>query len=185
MGLVHLTEGQTNKIQIDEGIVVLNLGEENEEILGPCRGGAEFKATPSIRDIDYDGSRGKTMGLQVKDGEVVSLTINTLNCSQDNLARAIPNAVISNDKAKDISQGEFGIIAKSKYIPKVSVITKTLDGKFKVLTVKNVMHEGEFNFKAVQKAENEHNLELIGHYDYTNDDPIWEIKDSDTNPIAS
>ena len=33
MGLVHLTEGQTNKIQIDEGIVVLNLGETDEEIL--------------------------------------------------------------------------------------------------------------------------------------------------------
>lgn len=183
MSLVHLTEGQTKKIQIDEGIVVLNLGEQNETILGPCRGGAEFKATPSIRDIEYDGRKGKTMGLQVKDGEDVSLTINTLNCSQENLAMAIPNAVV--DNSNKISQGGFGVITASNYIPTVSVITKTLDGKFKVLTVKNAMHEGEFGFKAVQKAENEHNLEFIGHYDYANDDPIWSIEDSDTNPIAS
>ena len=52
--------------------------------------------------------------------------------------------------------------------------------------MKNAMHEGPFGFKAVQKAENELNLEFIGHYDYTDpDDKIWDIKDADTNPIAS
>ena len=62
----------------------------------------------------------------------------------------------------------------------------TLDGKFKVLTLKNALHEGAFTFKAVPKAENEHNLELIGHYDYLNpDDKIWSIEDSETNPIAT
>lgn len=182
--LTRLTDGQTQKIQIDEGIVVLNLGEQTEKILGPCRGGAEFKATPSIRNIDYDGSRGKTMGLQVKDGEDVSLKIITLNCSQENLALAIPNAVV-NATTNKIEQGSFGLISKTKYIPKISVITQTLDGKYKILHLKNALHEGEFNFKAIPKAENEHNLELFGHYDYTNDDPIWSIEDSDTNPIAS
>lgn len=184
MSLVRLTDGQTEKIQIDEGIVVLNLGETNETVLGPCRGGAEFTATPSIRDIEYDGRRGKTKGLQVKDGEDVTLKVVTLNCSQDVLAMAIPNANIDSTTNK-ISQGDFGIIAKSNYISKVSVITKTLDGKYKVLNVKNALHEGAFTFKASPKAENEHNLEFIGHYDYTNDDPIWDIADSDTNPIAS
>ena len=32
------TEKEVKKIQIDEGIVVLNLGQETEEILGPTRG---------------------------------------------------------------------------------------------------------------------------------------------------
>ena len=32
------TENDTKKIQIDEGIVVFNLGKENEKILGPTRG---------------------------------------------------------------------------------------------------------------------------------------------------
>lgn len=184
MSLVRLTDGQTEKIQIDEGIVVLNLGELNEKILGPTRGGVEFTATPTIRDIEYDGRRGKTM-LQVKDGEDVTLKVVTLDCSQETLILAIPNAVYD-ESSKKIEQGNFGLIAKSNYIPKISVITKTLDNKFKILNVKNVMHEGAFTFKAVPKAENEHNLELIGHYDYANpDDKIWSIEDSETNPIAT
>ena len=183
--LVRLTEGQTQKIQIDEGIVVLNLGEETEKILGPTRGGAELTPTPSIRDIEYDGRRGKTAGLQIKDGEDVTLKVITLDCSQETLALAIPNAKLE-EETKKIEQGKFGLIAKSSYIPKISVITMTLDGKFKVLTLKNALHEGAFTFKAVPKAENEHNLELIGHYDYLNpDDKIWSIEDSETNPIAT
>ena len=43
------TENDTKKIQIDEGIVVLNLGKENELILGPTRGGVEMTITPEIR----------------------------------------------------------------------------------------------------------------------------------------
>lgn len=184
MSLVRLTEGQVEKIQIDEGIVVLNLGEESEKILGPTRGGAEFTATPSIRDIEYDGRKGKTM-LQVKDGEDVTLKVITLDCSQETLALAIPNAVVDTS-TKKIEQGNFGLIAKTNYIPKVSVITKMLDGKFKILNLKNASHEGAFTFKAVSKAENEHNLELIGHYDYTNpEDKIWSIEDADENPIAT
>lgn len=183
--LAILTDEQTNKIQIDEGIVVLNLGETDEKILGPTRGGVEFTATPSIRDIEYDGRAGKTAGLQVKDGEDVSLKVISLNCSQETLALAIPNSTVSSTNGK-IEQGDFGVIAKTKYIPKVSVITQTLDGKFKILHVKNLLHEGAFTFKAVQKSENEHNLELLGHYDYTNpNSKIWSIEDSDTNPIAT
>lgn len=183
--LVRLTEGQTQKIQIDEGIVVLNLGEESEKILGPTRGGAEFTATPSIRDIEFDGRRGKTKGLQLKDGEDVTLKVITLDCSQDTLALAIPNAV-PETSTKKIEQGDFGLIQESSYIPKISIITMTLDGKFKILNLKNAMHEGAFTFKAVPKAENEHNLELIGHYNYTNpDEKIWDVEDADTNPIAA
>lgn len=184
MSLVRLTDGQTEKIQIDEGIVVLNLGAENEKILGPTRGGAEFTATPSIRDIEYDGRKGKTAGLQLKDGEDVTLKVITLDCSQETLALAIPNAIV-NASTKKVEQGDFGLIAKSSYIPKISIITKMLDGKFKILNVKNAMHEGAFTFKTAPKAENEHNLEMIGHYDYTDSDSkIWDIEDSDTNPLA-
>ena len=184
MSLVRLTDGQTEKIQIDEGIVVLNLGETGEKVLGPTRGGAEFTATPSIRDIEYDGRKGKTAGLQVKDGEDVTLKVITLDCSQQTLALAIPNAVV-NATTNKIEQGDFGVIAKSKYIPKISIITKMLDGKFKILNVKNALHEGAFTFKTAPKSENEHNLEMIGHYEYANDNKIWDIEDADTNPIAT
>lgn len=181
--LTRLTSGQTEKIQIDEGIVVLDLGLESEKILGPTRGGAEFTATPSIRDIEFDGRVGKTKGLQVKDGEDIELKVNTLNCSQEILALAIPNAVIDSN-TKKIEQGDFGLIDSDNYINKISIITNTLDGKFKILHIKNAMHEGPFGFKAVQKAENEHNLDFFAHYNYLNpNEKIWSVEDSNTNPI--
>lgn len=182
--LVNLTQGKIDKIQIDEGIVVINYGEATGEMmLGPTRGGAELTITPSIRDIEYDGKVGKTKGLQVKDGEDVSLKIKTLDCSQETLNKALVNAIM-NETTKDIEQGDFGLVAPTNYLKNVAVITKMLDGKFKVLIVKNAMHEGAFSFKTAPKAENEHNLEFLGHYnplDIT--EKIYKIMDLATMPI--
>lgn len=184
--LVDLTQDQISKIQIDEGVVVLNLGEENETILGPTRGGAEFVATPSIRDIEFDGRKGKTVGMQVKDGEDVSLKINTLCCSQENLALAIPNSTPKSEDGNVIEQGDFGIIKAENYLKNVAVITKMLDGTFKILVVKNAMHEGAFNFKTASKSENEHSLEFLGHYNALNSsEKMWSVKDSATNPLVA
>ncbi len=183
MGLVNLTQGQIDKIQIDEGIVVIDMGEISEKALGPTRGGAELTITPSIRDIEFDGRVGKTKGMQVKDGEDVSLKINTLDCSQETLALAIPNATVD-PTTKKITQGNFGLIPSTNYLKNVAVITKTLDGKFKILKVMNPMHEGAFGFKANSKSENEHNLEFLGHYNVLNaEEKIYIIEDSDTNPL--
>ena len=106
MGLIRLTKAQTEKIQIDEGIVVLDLGETSEKVLGPTRGGAEFTATPTIRDIEYDGRKGKTKGVQVKDGEDVLLKVASLDCSQEVLKLAIPNSKLE-QTTKEIKQSEF------------------------------------------------------------------------------
>ena len=77
------TENDVKKIQIDEGIVVFNLGETNELIVGPTRGGAEMTITPEIRDIEFDGRRGKTAGMQVIDGEDATIKVVSLCCSQE------------------------------------------------------------------------------------------------------
>lgn len=185
MGLVNLTSDNIKKIQIDEGIVVLDYGLENERVLGPTRGGAEFVATPSIRDIEFDGRKGKSKGLQVKDGEDVTLKIITLCCSLENLKLAIPGATIDTENKK-ITPGAFGVIAAESYLKNVAVITKMLDGTYNILKVNNPMHEGALTYKGVSKSENEHNLEFIGHYDPTDstEECIWEVETSETNPLA-
>ena len=66
MALVNLSTSDVNKIQIDEGVVIVNYGETGERILGPTRGGAEFTATPSIRDIEFDGRKGKLKECKLK-----------------------------------------------------------------------------------------------------------------------
>lgn len=182
--IVNLTEDQLKKIQIDEGIVVTNYGEEDQAIIGPTRGGAELTITPSIRDIEYDGRKGKTKGLQVKDGEDAVLKITTLCCSQEMLALALSGATVGTDKT--IKPSKFGVIPKSAYLKNISIVTKMLDETFKILLVYNPLHEGAFTFKTASKAENEHNLEMTGHYDSTDESKdLYEIKESTTNPLAN
>ena len=186
MALVNLSTADVNKIQIDEGIVVVNFGKTGEKIIGPTRGGAEFTATPSIRDIEYDGRKGKTKGMQVKDGEDVTLKISTLCCSLENLKLAIPGANINNS-ANQLTPGKFGVIAADNYLDNVAVVTKMLDGTYTVIQIENPMHEGAFSYKGVSKNENEHSLEFVGHYDYSDstDGCIWHIETYPTNPLAN
>ena len=51
----NLTKKEIEKIQIDEGVIVLDYGETTERPLAPCRGGGEFTATATLRDIEFDG----------------------------------------------------------------------------------------------------------------------------------
>lgn len=178
------TENDTKKIQIDEGIVVLNLGKENERILGPTRGGVEMTITPEIRDIEFDGRRGKTAGMQVIDGEDATIKVVSLCCSQEVLQAGLPNSVMDKD-TKVITQGDFGVIDKSKYIATIDVITQMLDKTYKILTFNYGLHEGAFTYKASPKAENEHNLEIIPHYTIDDSSKLYTIKDSETCPIAT
>jgi len=186
MALVNLSTNDVNKIQIDEGVVVINYGETNEKVLGPTRGGAEFTVTPSIRDIEFDGRKGKTKGMQVKDGEDVSLKISTLCCSLDNLKLAIPGATV-NASTNTLTPGNFGVIGSANYLKNVAVVTKMIDGTYTILKVTNAMHEGAFTYKGVSKAENEHSLEFLGHYDATSstEQCCWSIETSAANPFTA
>ena len=185
MALVNLSTANVNKIQIDEGVVVVNYGETGEMVLGPTRGGAEFTVTPSIRDIEFDGRKGKTKGMQVKDGEDVSLKISTLCCSLDYLKLAIPGATV-NPSTNTLTPGNFGVVQSSAYLTNVAVVTKMLDGTYTILKVENAMHEGAFTYKGVSKNENEHSLEFLGHYDATSsvEECCWSIETTSTNPLA-
>lgn len=186
MALVNLSTSDVNKIQIDEGVVVINYGESDEKVLGPTRGGAEFTATPSIRDIEFDGRKGKTKGMQVKDGEDVSLKISTLCCSLENLKLAIPGATL-NGSANQITPGDFGVVPSGSYLKNVAVVTKMLDGTYTILKVTNAMHEAAFTYKGVSKAENEHSLEFLGHYDATSstEQCCWSVETSSANPLSA
>jgi len=55
----NLTKTQVDKIQIEEGLVFLDYGLPTQELLGPTRGGGEFKGETKLRDIEFDGRRGK------------------------------------------------------------------------------------------------------------------------------
>ena len=174
----NLTTKQIENIQLDEGIIFLNYGLPTQRLLAPTRGGGEFAANMTVRDIEFDGRHGKTAEMQVIEEQNASLKVTTLDMSQENLALAIPNCVVEDDDGKTIRNPRSGVIVNDSYLENVTMFTKALGGKYKRITIYKPMHETGLSTKAVQKAEGELALEFAAHFKKEDlDGDLWEIKD--------
>ena len=89
MGASKINTTEVQKIQIDHGIVYVDYGETSQRLLAPTRGGGEFKATVTVRDIEFDGRNGKTAGMQVIEENAASLAVTLLGMTQENLRLAM------------------------------------------------------------------------------------------------
>ena len=167
--VTNLTQVQVNKIQIDEGVLYVDYGEASERKIGPTRGGGEFNATQTIRDIEFDGRVGKTAGMQVIESQEAVLKVNSLCCSQKEIEFALPGCRVSGTgDAAVIKNAKAGVLSaasgSSVYCKNLTLFAKLMDGKFKKITIFNPLNEAAFAVKAVQKAENELALEVYAHY---------------------
>ena len=184
--VTNLTTKQIESIQIDEGLIFLNYGESTQRLLAPTRGGGEFAATVTVRDIEFDGRHGKTAGTQVIEEQGASLKVTTLCMSQENLALAIPTCTVSNAEGNAIKNPPTGVIPMSAYLKNVTMFAKTIGGKYKKIIIYNAMHETGFTAKAVQKAEGELALELLAHYPHSDlDGDLWKVEEIGTAPDVS
>jgi len=173
--VTNLTQAQVNKIQIDEGVVYIDYGETGVEKLGPTRGGGEFTATQTIRDIEFDGRVGKTAGMQVIESQEAILKINCLCCSNAIIKRVLPGCVVTastQSAPEKISNAIAGVLPNGSndtvYLKNVTMFAKLMDGTYKKITLKNALHEAGLTIKAVQKAESELAMEFYAHYDISN-----------------
>ena len=182
--VTNLTKKQIESIQIDESVIFLNYGETDERFLAPTRGGGEFAATVTVRDIEFDGKHGKTAGTQVIEEQGASIKVTTLCMSQENLALAIPGCVVQDKDGNAISNPKTGIIPDSAYLKNITMFAKLISGKYKKITIYNPMHETGFTAKAVQKAEGELAFEFLAHYPHSDlDGDLWEVTEIDKPPV--
>lgn len=189
--VTNLTQAEINKIQIDEGVLIVDYGETSERPLLPCRGGGEFSATATVRDIEFDGRCAKTAGMQSIDDQTASLKVTCINLSNQNLALALPfcrmydsqgNEVTSDLTTNPVTIGnpKTGLIPLSAYLKNVTMFAKLIDGTYKKITIYRPMNENGLSFKAVQKAEGEIALEFIAHETTMNlDGNLWEVTEAD------
>lgn len=184
--VTNLTKQQIESIQIDESVIFLDYGEETEQFLAPTRGGGEFAATVTVRDIEFDGRHGKTAGTQVIEEQGASIKVTTLCMSQENLARAIPSCVVEDDEGKTIKNPKTGVIPLSAYLKNITMFAKLISGKYKKITIYNPMHETGFTAKAVQKAEGELAFEFLAHYPHTDlDGDLWKVEEISQPPATA
>lgn len=161
---MKLKQEQLDNIQIDYGIVILNYDETDAERLGPTKGGAEFNATKNIRDVEYDGQKGKTKNLQVIDEINASLKFSILDTQLSTLAKVMPQSDYD-QTAGLIKNAKLGAIPASKYFKNITMFAKTMNGKYKKITLFNAMNESDFVLSSAPKAEGEIALEVYAHWD--------------------
>lgn len=172
-----LTQQQIENIQIDYGIVFANYGLTDERQLAPTRGGGTFSVTKNIRDIEYDGRKGKTKGMQVVDEVNAMLSVPLLDTSMENLALAMPWATYSGGKLSAESDN-LGVIQADAYLENITLFAKVIGGGYKKITLYNAMAENDFSLAAAPKAEGVITLEVHAHWDATNDTAdLYDIED--------
>lgn len=169
-----LTAQQIENVQIDYGIIYTNYGETDATKLGPVRGGGEFKADQKIRDIEFDGMLGKTMGTQVVESIDASLNVTVLDTSVKTLALSMPYATLIGDGSTTpysltCKSSDVGVIASESYLKNVTMFCKTVKGEYRKITLYNAMAENSFELKAKPKGEGEVSLEFFAHWDPTDD----------------
>jgi len=175
-----LTQEQIENIQIDYGIVYINYGEAEERQLAPTRGGGTFTVTKNIREIEYDGRKGKTKGMQVVDEINAMLSVPLLDTSMENLALAMPWATYSGGKLSAKS-GNLGVIQDSAYLSNITLFAKVIGGGYKKITLYNAMTENDFSLAAAPKAEGVVTLEVHAHWNAENDTAdLYDIEDVGT-----
>jgi len=173
-----LTQQQIENIQIDYGIVFVNYGEEGKAQLGPTRGGGEFVATATIRDIEYDGSKGKTKGMQVVDDITAQLNVTQLNTSMDTLKMALPFAKYEDAGKLSVGSDSVGIIPDIAYLKNITMFAKTIKGEYKKITLYNALSENGLTLAAAPKSEGTIALNVYAHWDATDDTKkLFEIED--------
>ena len=175
-----LTQEQIENIQIDYGLVYINYGGTGEKQLAPTRGGGTFTVTKNIREIEYDGRKGKTKGMQVVDEINAMLSVPLLDTSMENLALAMPWATYSDGKLSAES-GNLGVIQDSAYLSNVTLFAKVIGGRYKKITLYNAMTENDFSLAAAPKAEGVVTLEVHAHWDAEDDTAdLYDIEDVGT-----
>ena len=182
--VTNLTQQQIEKIQIDEALIFINYGENDERFLAPTRGGGEFTAGVTVRDIEFDGRNGKTAGTQVIEEQNASIKVTTLCMSQENLQLAVPGSVVESE-GKVLENPSSGVIPLTSYLKNITMFAKVIGGGFKKIAIYNAMHETGFTSKAVQKAEGELAYEFLAHYPYSDlngKGKLWRVEDIEQMP---
>ena len=178
-----LKKEDVENIQIDHGILFKNYGLEDQVLIGPARGGGNFKVERTYRNIEYDGIKGDTQGLVTVDDENATLTVKTLKASLETFADKLPGAKITRDnvtnKITKIEAGSLGIIKEEDYIKNITMFGQKVGGNFVKITIRRALDKNGIDFSAVQKAEGEIELAYRAHHKYDDDttEPIYEIID--------
>ena len=147
------------------------------KLLGATKGGGEFKAVPTIRQIEVDGIKGRAKGLEVIDAWDVYIKANVLEVKKSTISAALSGSDV--DTKSNI---DYDIITARNYILDEDYVDNitwvgTLSGSEKpvIIQVNNAINTEGLTLATQDKAETVLSMTFYGHYLQT---------DLDTPPFA-
>ena len=181
----RITQNQRENIVLNAAILVADYGEETEREIGITKGGVKFTVTETVRDIEFDGRRGKTKGMEVVDEIDAAFETATLELSQENILLALVAA--EQGESDEITNTDGGVIPDTRYLQNITafgICNKT--SKFKKITLYNPGAAGGLEIATADKGEATVPLKINAHWDMDvaegTPHNIYKIEDDTTGP---
>ena len=173
------TNASTDKFIIDAGAVYVNTTFDEAtgsfsdgELLGATSGGNEFVIQQELRQIEIDGIKGRTKGLQLITFQNPTLTVNLKEMSAKNLARAIAGGEIDESGTKYDIITSRGVIENDDYLNNVTLVGRLTSGENVVIVVENVLSIEGLEITTEDNNEVVIPVAFAGHYDESGKAPF-------------
>ena len=143
----------------------IGLATANALEIGVTRGGSVFNVAKEMRPIEFDGKRGETKGLTVKESEDARLTVNFAEITKQNLMFALAGA-------------DFQVLANGLTIVKPGTCLRLkdyIDNVFLIAThgtrqnpigilLEDILNMADFELSVQDRDEVNPNFEFAAHY---------------------
>ena len=153
-----------NDILLGEGIYYLNFVDIDNRgtVLGATRGGSKLEIEKKIREMAYDGAYGKSKNLRRYERYVPRFMVTLLKMTYETLAYGTSCDVT--DKG-DYHEMRFRVnIEDTDYIDNITFVGVKHDGMPCVITLENVLNDGNIEFDFKEKDEITSELQYTAHY---------------------
>lgn len=155
----------------------------DDKLLGATVDGGNFSAIPVVRNIEVDGGKGNTIGLEIIDYWDVSISSNLKEVSAETLADALGSATIANGPMGYKKITPNATIKVADYIENVTWVGRLSGSLLPVIVVvKNARSKEGLNVNTKDKNEAMLPIKFTGHYEFDEDNPPFEIYYPDTAP---
>lgn len=171
-----------NSLLLDAGAFFVNFDPETDtyesakatKLLGATRGGGEFKAAMTVRQIEVDGVKGRAKGLEVNDAWDIYLKATVLEVNKNTLMKALGSATATSYTTTnkpvtgyDVIEGNIDIAA-ADYLDNITWIGKISgDEDPVIIQVFNALNTDGLTLTVADKNEASMTMTFYGHFNTT------------------
>lgn len=146
------------------------------KLLGATKGGGEFKAAPTVRQIEVDGVKGRAKGMEVNDAWDVYIKATVLEVTDKTLQYGLGSSNVINTDSKYFKITGNNRIELTDYVENITWVgTISNSNEPVIIQVYNALNTDGLTLTVTDKNEATIPMTFYGHYDQS---------DLDTPPFA-